>query len=172
MRGPLFRLAPATAGAILAAWCLISCTGAAEIGGDTMAEGVNAFLDEVVMSGRRSFPAGGLEARLGIPLRTTRKMVADDTLDVQQYYGLEVGVVRTSFGAQVLSVALTGPRYAAPEGLRVGYAEREVLRRLGRPLQMASGTWTYSAREASQLLVEFENQAVSRLSWRFADGGR
>ena len=172
MQGPLFRLSPATSGAILVAWCLVSCTGAAEIGGDTMAGGVNAFLHEVVMSGRRSYLAGGLEARLGIPLRTTRTTVADDTVDVQQYYGLEVGVVRTSSGVQVLSVALAGPRYAAPEGLRVGYAEREVLRTLGRPLQMASGAWTYSTAEATLLLVEFENRAVSRLSWRFAEGGR
>ena len=172
MQGPLFRLAPATAGAIFAAWLLVSCTGAAEIGGDTMAERVNAFLDEVVMSGRRSFPAAGLEARLGTPLRTTRTTVADDTMDLQQYYGLEVGVVRTSSGVQVLSVALTGPRYASPEGLRVGFAEREVLRTLGRPLQISSGTWTYSALEASLLLVEFEKRVVSRLSWRFAEGGR
>ena len=169
MRRSLFRLAPATAGAILAAWCLTSCTGTAEIGGDITAEEVNAFLDELVSGGRRSFSAEELEARLGIPLRTT---VADDTMHVQQYYGLQVGVSRTRSGVEVLFVALTGPRYRAPEGLRVGYAEREVLRTLGRPADTASGTWTYTTPEAALLLVEFENRTVSRLAWKFAEGGR
>ena len=168
----LSRLALAMARAVFAALCLVSCTGAQEIAGGATAEGVNAFLDELVRGGRRSFPAGELEAWLGGPRRMTRTMVAEKTLDVQQYFGLEVGVDRTVSGVDVQFVALTGPRYTAPEGLRVGYAEQEVLRVLGRPSDMNASTWIFTTTEDTLLLVEFENRTVSRITWKFGEGGR
>ncbi len=165
MRRSLVRLAPASAVAVVATWLLVSCTGTAEVAGGIKAADVNAFIDEVVRGGRRSFSAGELVASLGDPVKTTRTLMQSDTVDVQQYYGIEVGLGRSPSGVRLMYMALTEPRYSAPEGLRVGYAEREVLRTLGTPSETASGSWTYTS-EAARLLVHFENETVSRLAWR------
>ncbi len=165
MRRSHVRLATASAVAVVATCVLVSCTGPAEVAGGTKAADVNVFIDDVITGGRRYFSAGELEASLGTPLRTTRMLMQNDTVEVQQYYGIEVGVGRPPAGVRVMYMALTEPRYSAPEGLRVGYAEREVLRTLGPPSETASGSWTYT-HEAARLLVYFENETVSRLVWR------
>ena len=71
--------------------------------------------------------------------------------------------------ARPIRFALTDARYTSPEGLRVGFAESQVLSMLGLPTQRASAQMIYDKTDPQHcmLVVFLERRTVSRMEWRF-----
>ncbi len=125
-----------------------------------------------MISGTRTvYQDGELSAQLGEPFRIVTSLSGVDTLNVWRYFGIKIGLSRTRAGGRVRFLALTDARFVAPEGIRVGYAESEVLRLLGLPEYTEPARWVYPS-EAGRLHVYFENSAVGRLEWHIGQGGR
>ena len=97
-------------------------------------------------------------ALLGAPVRIREA----ELRTIFDYYGLEVGFM----SGRVAHVALVDARYTAPEGVRVGWAESQVLRLLGAPTRQASGLLEYEG--TTRLVLTVEQGVVSRVEWRFA----
>ena len=136
----------------------------------TIAE-VNRFL-ETVLAGEQTYAYDDLVALLGPPIRQSATPLAGaDSVRTLVYYGLEVGLREGALPPRLVHLALTAARYTAPEGLRVGYAERQVLSSLGRPARRAPAQLIYEkARPPGCLLVVFlERRVISRLEWQFAE---
>ncbi len=165
---------------LLGALLLLSaCSGSAQLAVQqpvTPAE-VNAFLEEVLETAP-ALSYSDLVERLGPPIRVKVEPAAPpnaatppDTLRTLIYLGLELTVTEsaTSVASPPTRVALTDARYTSPEGLRVGYAESQVLRTLGRPTQREPARLIYEKTDPQRcvLVVFLERSSVSRLEWRF-----
>lgn len=136
---------------------------------------VNAFLKEALET---ALAPGydDLIARLGPPVRVKAEPMAgtaasqQDTLRTMIYYGLEVVFHEGAAPSRLARLALTDARHTSPEGLRVGYAESEVVSTLGPPTRRESTLLVYE-KETPQpctLMVFLERRAISRMEWRFA----
>lgn len=136
---------------------------------------VNAFLEDALAT----VPTLGYEdlvELLGPPVRVKAEPMGpanaasqQDTLRTMIYYGLEVMFHEGATSPRLAMVALTGARHTSPEGLRVGYAESEVLSALGLPTRREPTLLVYE-KETPQpctLMVFLEYQAISRMEWRF-----
>ena len=132
---------------------------------------VSAFLQEAL----ETEPVLGyddLVARLGPPARVKAKPAdGQDSLRTMIYYGMEVALHEGAASSRLVWVAFTGARYTSPEGLRVGYAESEVVNILGLPARREATLLVYE-KETPQpctLMVFLEHRAISRLEWRFSE---
>ncbi len=137
---------------------------------------VNVFLQEM-LDGVSGLTYNDLVERLGSPVRVRAEPAASsnalppDTLRTLIYHGLELTV---NEGASPPSVrptrfALTDARYTSPEGLRVGYAESQVISTLGPPMQREPARLIYEKTDPQHcvLVVFLERRIVSRMEWRF-----
>lgn len=104
---------------------------------------VRAFVVEAVRTDG-ALTRADVTARLGAPRRVEREAVPNphdarvtDTLRTAVYDGLRVQTYEATRPAKslLIRVVVTAPRYASPEGLRVGDARAAVLRRLGPPTE-------------------------------------
>ncbi len=136
---------------------------------------INAFLQDALETAPR-LAYDDLVARLGLPARVKTEPMAgpnaasqQDTLRTMIYYGLEVALHEGAAPSRLAHFALTDARYTSPEGLRVGYAESEVLSTLGRPTRREPALLVYE-KETPQpciLMVFLEHRTISRMEWRF-----
>ena len=139
---------------------------------------VNAFLQEM-LDGASGLTYTGLVERLGPPVRVKAEPAASstasspDTLRTLIYHGLELTVHEGASPPAVrpTRVALTDARYTSPEGLRVGYAESQVITTLGPPMQREPTRLIYEKTDPQHyvLVVFLERRTVSRIEWRFTD---
>ena len=136
---------------------------------------VNVFLRDV-LAVEPVLAYEDLVTRLGPPVRVSAEPVGasarPDTLRTLFYHGLEVALREAATApSRVAFFALTGARYTSPEGLRVGYAEPQVIQVLGMPPQQESTQWLYEKEDPrSCVLVLFmEQKSISRMEWRFID---
>lgn len=135
---------------------------------------VNAFLQEV-LDEAPVLTYDALVERLGPPVRVKAEPAASstasppDTLRTLIYYGLELTIDEGT--ARATRVALTDARYTAPEGLRVGYAESEVITTLGPPMQRKPTQLIYEKTDPQHclLVISVERRTVSHLEWRFTE---
>lgn len=132
---------------------------------------VNAFLQEALAGPALTYDE--LVTRLGSPVRVEAAPAAlaggaasGDTMRTVIYYGLEVGLHEAS-SSRLAHFALTDARYTSPEGLRVGYAESQVVSALGLPTRREPARLIYEQEGAGRyvLVVFLERRAVSRLEW-------
>ena len=169
---------------LLGALLLLSaCSGSEQVAVQrpvTPAE-VNAFLEEVLDTAP-ALSYSDLVERLGPPIRVKVEPAAPpnaatppDTLRTLIYLGLELTITEsaTSPASPPTRVALTDARYTSPEGLRVGYAESQVLRTLGLPTQREPARLIYekAGPQHCVLVVFLERRSVSRMEWRFNGEG-
>ena len=160
---------------VLCALVLLSaCGGSQRVGPEETASAdgstdVNGFLQEV-LAGEQAYAYDDLVALLGRPVRVKAMPVAGtDTVRTLTYYGLEVGLHEGASPSRLVHLALTGARYTAPEGIRVGYAESQVISILGLPTRREPAQLIYE-KETPQhgvLIVFLERRTVSRMEWRF-----
>ena len=137
---------------------------------------VNAFVQDALET-VPTFGYDDLIARLGPPVRVKAEPMAganaasrQDTLRTMIYYGLEVAFHEGAAPSRLAHVALTDTRHTSPDGLRVGYAESEVLGALGLPTRREPTLLVYE-KETPQpctLIVFLEHRIISRIEWRFA----
>ncbi len=113
---------------------------------------------QIMVDRQAQVPPGEVTALLGAPVRV-REAESRTTFE---YYGLEVGFMSGRVG----HVALVDARYTAPEGVRVGWAETQVLRLLGVPTRQARGVLEYEG--VARLVLTVEQGVISRVEWRFA----
>ena len=136
---------------------------------------VNGFIQEV-LAGAQAYAYDDVVSMLGRPARVKAMPLAGpsgsappDTVRTLIYYGLEVGLREGAASSRLVHLALTDARYTSPEGVRVGYAESQVLSTLGLPTRRAPAQLIYE-KESPQhgvLLIYLERRAVSRMEWRF-----
>ena len=174
------RLTPSRWGLLLGALLLVNaCSGSqpeAVVQRSVTPAEVNAFLQEVI-DGASSFTYDQYLQRLGPPVRVEAEPAASstttppDTLRTLIYYGLELTLDASPPAARPTRLALTDARFTSPEGLRVGYAETEVISTLGPPMKREPDRLIYEKAEPPGLvlMVFVERRAVSRLEWRFTD---
>ena len=116
-----------------------------------------------------------LVTKLGPPVRVKAEPLAgaaSDTLRTVIYHGLELVLQEGAASSSRLAhLALTDARHTSPEGLRVGYAESQVLSTLGLPVRQEPAQLIYENKtpQPFTLVVLLEQRAVSRLEWHFAD---
>ena len=113
--------------------------------------------------GERVWTQAALLAQFGEP-------VGDETSGgarTVQYYGLEL----TLSGDTLQTIALVDSRFTGPQGIRVGLAAEQVIRRWGPPLERADARLTY---EMDSALVDLTvtDQIITRVTWRLGAGGR
>lgn len=163
-------------GCLFGALLVVSACGGSRSATSSMAStsDVNTFLQRVLETTPR-LTYDDLVAQLGVPVREQAEAidrpgaVQQDSLRTLIYYGLEVMLdERTS---QLTRLALTGPRFTSPEGLRVGYAESQILSTLGRPTRQETTFLVYEKERPRPcvLMVILERDTVSRMEWRFTD---
>jgi hypothetical protein len=124
---------------------------------------------------------GDLVQRLGSPQRVETRPVPNqyvqgqiDTVRTLVYPGVEALVydVTGETKSFLVRLSLLSPRYATPEGLRVGIVEGEVLEKIGPPMRRdrASGELIYQETEtpATSLVVRVQNNRVVRIDWEFS----
>ncbi len=169
-------------GSLTFRWCLVlsalvllsACGGAQRAAPEDTASAdettdVNGFLQEV-MAGRQAYAYDDLVALLGRPVRVkTMPVAGTDTVRTLIYYGLEVGLHEGASPTRLVHLALTGARYTAPEGIRVGYAESQVISTLGLPARREPAQLIYEKERPQEcvMVVFLERRAVSRVEWRF-----
>ena len=160
---------------LLCALVLVSACGGAQRAGPEEAAApdgttdVNGFLQEVLGS-EQTYTYDDIVALLGPPVRVRAMPVAgSDTVRTLIYYGLEVGLHEGASATRLVHLALTGARYTAPEGLRVGYAESQVISTLGLPTRRKPAQLIYEKKTPRLciLVVFLERRAVSRMEWQF-----
>jgi len=154
-----------------------ACGGSPRVAApQTASTDVNAFLQEV-LAAEPVLAYDDLVEALGSPVRVKAEPMAGangalppDTLRTVSYYGLEVALQEGGSPSRLAHLALTDARYTAPEGLRVGYAESEVLNVLGRPTRREAARLIYEKErpQACVLVVFLERRTISRMEWRFA----
>ena len=168
-------------------WCWVpgavllvsACSGSPQT--TTSQQATSAEVTAFVQEALEAVPALGyddLVARLGPPARIRAEPVtgtnatsAQDTLRTLIYYGLEVALHESEAPSRLTQVAFTDARYTSPEGLRVGYAESEVVSLLGLPTRREPTLLVYE-KESPQhcvLMVFLEQRAISRMEWRFGE---
>jgi len=163
-------------GCLLAALLLVSACGGSRrtVSSTVSTSDVNAFLQRVLETSPL-LTYDDLIAQMGTPVREQAQAIdrpgaaQQDSLRTLIYYGLELMLdERTS---RLARFALTGPRFTSPEGLRVGYAESQVLSTLGRPTRQENTLLVYEKESPRPcvLMVLLERDAVSRMEWRFTD---
>ena len=160
---------------VLSALVLISACGGSQRAAPEQtastdgATDVNGFLQEV-LTGEQAYAYDDLVTLLGRPVRVKAMPAAGtDTVRTLVYYGLEVGLHEGASASRLVHLALTGARYTAPEGIRVGYAESQVLSTLGLPTRREPAQLIYEKQSPQRgvLVVFLERRAVSRMEWRF-----
>ena len=115
-----------------------------------------------------TWSAEDVESVLGEPVRAeVQPAEGADSLRTLEYYGLEIGLVETGASSRVAFLALTDARYTAPEGIRVGFAEAQVLQSLGSPKRRVDDRWIYPDTGGRRLVVFVEARVVYRIEWRF-----
>ncbi len=158
---------------VLGALLLISaCGGSASTTESPAATpDVNTFLQELI-DNPPLLTYEALVSKLGPPVRVRSEPVsgpASDTLRTVIYYGLELVLQESTEASRLTHFALTDARYTSPEGLRVGYAESQILSVLGLPVRREPAQLTYENERPHPftLVVLLEQRAVSRLEWHF-----
>ena len=127
---------------------------------------VSSVLQDLAV-GHAAYSYERITTTLGVPVREMRsESAAGDTLRTLMYFGFEIGIQEAT--SQVAHLALTDARYTPSEGVRVGYAESQVLRQFGPPLRRSEFEWAYDAGDGVELIVFLKERSVSRLEWRFA----
>jgi hypothetical protein len=119
--------------------------------------------------------------RLGPPQRTETRPVPNqyvrgqiDTVRTLVYPGVEALVydVTNETKSFLVRLSLLSPRYATPEGLRVGIAEGAVLDKIGPPVRRdrSSGELIYQETDtpATSLVVRVQEGRVVRIDWEFS----
>lgn len=168
------RLTPFRYRCLLGALLLLSaCSGSrseAVVERPVTLADVNAFLQEM-LDDAPALTYSDLVERLGPPVRVDAHPgpAPPDTLRTLLYHGLELTLREGASppASRPMRLALTDPRYTSPEGLRVGYAESQVLSTLGLPTERESARFVYAQTDAPRwvLVVFLEHDVVSRLEW-------
>jgi hypothetical protein len=123
---------------------------------------------------------GTLVRRLGAPRRVEAEPIANqyvrgqvDTLRTLVYSGVEALVydVTGDPKAFLVRLSLSDPRYATPEGLRVGFSEERVVEKIGPPTRRndAAGELIYQETEATpiSMVVRIQDGRVVQIDWEF-----
>lgn len=149
-----------------------ACGGSAgTIESSATSQDVNTFLQELINK-PPLLSYEELVGQLGPPVRVRTEVVPGQTTDTLRtvfYYGLELALHEGTAPARLTHLALTDARYTSPEGLRVGYAESQILSTLGLPARREAARLTYENERPQPftLVVLLERHAVSRLEWHF-----
>jgi len=122
-----------------------------------------------------------LVRQLGAPQRVETRPIANqyvrgqvDTVRTLIYRGVEALVYDVTSEAKsfLIRLSLSSSRYATPEGLRVGIAEKQVIDKIGPPTRRnaADGELIYQETEtpATSLVVRIEDDRVVRIDWEFS----
>jgi hypothetical protein len=136
---------------------------------------------------RRALRADGsvsrrlLVRRLGPPRHVDERPIANqyvqgqvDTVRTLVYRGVKALVydVTSESKSFLLRLSLSSPRYATPEGLRVGVSEREVIETIGPPTRRSptQNELIYQETDtpSTSLVVRVKGDRVVRIDWEFS----
>jgi hypothetical protein len=122
-----------------------------------------------------------LVRRLGTPQHVDERPIANqyvqgqvDTVRTLVYPGVEALVydVAREKKSFLVRLSLSSPRYATPEGLRVGLTESRVLEKIGPPTRRnpSDGELIYQETDtpSTSLVVRLKADRVVRIDWEFS----